>query len=140
MSQETKHWTEIVKEAYEEGASDIEVCKLLGYTQARFDKELKENPQFRKFIDYGRTLAYAWWMEKSRSALYNKAFNTQMWAMVMKNRWGWSDKSNDLSEVPTSQLSAEELRSQAKEALVKMAKIFGPEITEADLLKKTSDG
>lgn len=138
MSSTDKHWAETLKELYEKGASDVEVCKELGVTTAKFEQMMKENAQFRKLVEYGRTLAQAWWMGHARTALFNKAFNHSLWLSVMKNRFGWTDKGAGDSEIPDAQRSVEELRDQMKKILPKVIKQFSNDLTEGGLLEKTS--
>lgn len=133
-SEAIKPWTEVLKEEYENGASDVEVCKALRITTGRFEEMMKEDPRFKKLVQYGRTLSQAWWMEKARTALYNKSFNSGMWAMVMKNRFGWSEKAAGETDVPDNQRNMEEVRAQMAKILPKILKEFSPELTDAALL------
>jgi hypothetical protein len=132
-----KPWTEVLKEEYENGASDVEVCRALKITTARFEEMMREDPRFKKLVQYGRTLSQAWWMNLARTALYNKSFNSSMWAMVMKNRFGWSEKATPETDIPDNQRNMEEVRDQMKKLLPRILKEFSPELTDAALLGET---
>lgn len=133
---EERHWTDILKDEYEAGASDVEVCKAIKITSAKFEQMMKENVQFKKLVEYGRTLAQAWWMEHARKALYNKSFNVAVWTMVVKNRFGWSEKGAPESDLPDNQRSIDEAREQMRRILPRVLKQFGADLTEAQLLEQ----
>lgn len=135
MEKTPDNWVEILKREYENGASDIEVCKAINMTKATFNKNMESSPNFRKLVEYGRTLSEAWWMGHARTALFNRAMNTNMWAMVMRNRFGWTDKSQEVADVPNNQRSVEEAREQLAKLVPKLVKEFAPELKESDLVK-----
>ena len=140
MTEVKQHWVEKLRDGYENGYSDVEVCKEIGITTQAFEQMMKENPQFKRLVEYGRTLAQAWWVTHARKSLFNKSFNHQLWAFVMKNRFGWADRSAAEAEVPMTQRSVEELREQVARILPKLNKQFSPEYTDADLLTKSDPG
>lgn len=101
---------------YQEGASDREVCRALKITYASFDKRYNSDPIFHDLVDYGRLAAFAWWLELGRMASAGriKGFNFPAWYANMKNRFGWSDKVENVSsdDKPINQLSQDELVSR----------------------------
>jgi len=89
---------QILKE-YQEGASDVEVKAIIWKVRGSFsndlwDRWLKEVAQFTETIKKGRELAAAFWLKLGRKNLGAGPgdFNTTLWYMNMKNRYGWADK------------------------------------------------
>lgn len=113
-SKPAAEWISRVKEAYEAGCSDVEVCKIMGITMSQFDKYYEGNDNFARFIDMGRTLSRAWWYSQGRTNLENRGFNTPLWGFNMKNRYGWADKTEQIQrdDIPVEMLSKDELQSR----------------------------
>jgi hypothetical protein len=38
-------------------------------------------------------MSHAWWESQGRINLKTKGFNTSLWTINMKNRFGWSEKT-----------------------------------------------
>ena len=93
-------WEEIALNCYSQGMSDVEVrrhlarpnYKILGNSTWT---RLMENPRFAETIKRGRLISAAWWEEQGRKGLLNQRFNSALWYMNMKNRFGWRDKQPD---------------------------------------------
>lgn len=122
-------WADLMFQLYEEGASDTEICKALKVTYAEFDKRCKSDPIFQQVVDYGRTAAKAWWLELGRKGAAGKihGFSFQPWYANMKNRFGWSDKVENVvgDDKPIDQLSKDELAAKLsayKDRLTKLLK------------------
>lgn len=111
-----------VQSAYEEGASDVEIAKILGITLTDFWKLYEEEPAFARVIDKGRTLAQAWWYEKGRTGLWNKEFNTTLWNFNMKNRYGWADKVESNDTTNKEPVNIDQAKSQLQSALKRLGK------------------
>jgi hypothetical protein len=113
---------------YEEGASDTEVCKALKVPYSDFDKRYKSDAIFQKIVDYGRLACKAWWLELGRKGASGRTgFNFQPWYANMKNRFGWTDKTEVTSgdDKPMDQLSKDELMAKInshKQGLAKLLK------------------
>lgn len=118
-----KGWEETIAKAYADGYSDIEVKALLRMTTGIWDS-LYNDPvvsSFKQIVDFGRTLSKAWWIGKARKNVENKQFNAALWYMVMKNQFGWSDKTTTtLSDRP--ELSSDDLDAQIQAAIDKYQK------------------
>ncbi len=126
--------------AYEAGASDAEVMKIMKCTAKQFEKRYAENTEFRTFIDVGRMMAKAWWYEQARLNLQNKSFQGSLWFTNMRNRYGWSDKPEAANgEAPLDQLSDSEMQAKLVGAMRKVLKSMKKDgLTEADLLRQFS--
>lgn len=110
-----------VEALYSEGATDVEICKLLGVTQGTFDKQYNEVPAFAALVDKGRTLSKAWWYSMARRNVFNKEFNTSLYNFAMKNLHGWADKV-DTKSSSTENESYDKLRSEFNTILARFAK------------------
>lgn len=132
-------WLKIVTEAYQEGYSDVEVCRELRITLKQFSKLYTDNDKFAELIDFGRMLSHAWWMEKARRNLNDRAFNTSLYVMVMKNRYGWAEKLEAVAVDPNDAQSIKELRARLEKELPKLVKSLNPEFTEARLLTEVGN-
>lgn len=128
-----RNWAEKLTDGYSQGMSDVEVCKELNITLRTFNEMYSENDGFRKLVDYGRTLAHAWWMEQGRIHLRNRDFSTPLWTMNMKNRHGWAEKSEVKTSGEEKPLNLEDMKARIQKALPKLLEQYGGNI---ELLKK----
>jgi hypothetical protein len=132
-------WVKVLTDSYKEGFSDVEVCRELRITMKQFTSMYDKNDKFAELVDFGRMLSHAWWMEKARKNLNMRDFNTSLYVMVMKNRYGWAEKL-EASQVDSSDLqSVRELRARLEKELPKLVKSLTPSLTDASLLDKTQD-
>lgn len=89
-------WEEKILEVYERGGSDNDVRSLIMSWIGTLSNDLwfrwlDEEPELIDIVEQGRVLSRAWWEEHGRMNLYNKEFNSTLWYMNMKNRFGWAD-------------------------------------------------
>ena len=128
--------------AYEQGASDVEIAKMLNLTAAKFYKLYESNPAFANFVDSGRTLAQAWWYEAGRKHLMTKGFNVSLYNFIMKNRFGWADKVESADTTDKDNLNLDELRAQVSSALKRLAQNSPELLSNVNLthLPKQKDG
>jgi len=132
-------WVKVLTDSYKEGFSDVEVCRELRITMKQFTSMYDKNDKFAELVDFGRMLSHAWWMEKARKNLNMRDFNTSLYIMVMKNRYGWAEKL-EASQVDSSDIqSVRELRARLEKELPKLVKSLTPSLTDASLLDKTQD-
>ena len=113
---------EAVRELYEQGASDVEIARAMGITEAAFFQLMEDSPVFAKFVDRGRTLAKAWWYEKARQGIQADKFNTSLFNFVMKNRFGWADKIDTNDTTDKDPVNMDQLRGQLQATLKQVAK------------------
>ena len=128
-------WIETLLKTYEEGGSDIEVCKALKVTLKKFNEKYNENQKFADLVDYGRLISHAWWLEQARFAIKDKSFNTPMWAFVMKNRFGWADKTEAIERLPDAMANVDSLKAKLIEMLPGVIKQLNPNATDSQILK-----
>ncbi len=91
-------WYIDVLKLYKIGGSDSEVWAMIYGWRGSFSNDLwerwmKEEPEFSETIKGGRKLSEAWWQRNGRTNLQNKEFSYTGWYMQMKNRFGWTDRS-----------------------------------------------
>ena len=79
-----------------DGASVIEVCADLGIAKRTYLVWREQRAEFNEAAELGDTLAEAWWTRQGRLNLRDKEFNSTMWYMNMKNRFGWRDKQEHM--------------------------------------------
>lgn len=114
-------WEALLRQ-YGEGASDVEIARLLKLTIKRFYQLCEESPAFGEFAEKGRTLAQAWWYEKGRTALFDKTFNTALWNFNMKNRYGWADRVESSDTTDKDPVNLDEAKAQLATALKRLGK------------------
>jgi hypothetical protein len=86
-------WRETILEMMSQGASVLEVRAETGIGREVWERMEEEEPEFREVTLRGKEMSEAWWMNEARKNLYNGKFQTVLWYMNMKNRFGWKDKA-----------------------------------------------
>lgn len=91
-----ENWQQTIIDLYRDGASDVEVKAQIYDWRGSFSNDLwerwmKEEDDFAETVKKGKALAEAWWMVHGRKNIHNKDFNSTLWYMNMKNRYGWAD-------------------------------------------------
>ena len=94
-----ENWYNEVLDLYKIGATDLELFSLNyewrgSFSNILWERWMKEEPQFWETIKIGRKLAESWWNKNGRTNLQNKDFSYTGWYMQMKNRYGWTDRSD----------------------------------------------
>lgn len=131
-----KTWFETVLYEYEQGSSDVEVCQVMKTTLPKFRALYEKDPSFKQLVDYGRTVSEAWWLRQARTQLTLKGFNTSLWYAVMKNRYGWSDKTEMINGIPDELTNLDAIRAKILEKMPEFAKLVGAEtVKDGDLLR-----
>ena len=126
-----------VEDAYKNGASDIEICRLLKITLPQFKQNYEKIDAFRKVVDLGRVYGQAWWLQQGRENLNNKNFNTPLWVFNMKNRYNWADKTENVNQ-EIGEESLDTLRTKLARLLPQALNQLAPELTQAEVLKLSS--
>lgn len=135
MDQSTKEgWAEVLIREYEEGADDIEVMAALGMSRADFANFYESSEVFRKLVDIGRMKSSAYLRRIARKNMLNKAMNVPLWIFIMKNREGWAEKTEIVQEMPNSQKSLDEMRTQILAQLPEVVKKLGADKKMSELI------
>ena len=95
LDDRSPEWRKTMLSMYDQGASDSEIMKELGLSLGSWESLYADvmESDFKEIVDYGRLMARAWWDAQGRINLFNKQFNTSLWVINMKNRFGWSEKT-----------------------------------------------
>lgn len=105
-----------VRNLYKLGYSDVEIMSELNFTKAVFKDLCSASPAFQKVVEQGRVDAEAYWMKAGREALKGGPLNATVWQLTLKNRYGWSEKSENTEKLTDlSQKTTEELQKEASE-------------------------
>jgi hypothetical protein len=95
-----ENWYNDVLELYSQGASDVEVKALIYHWRGSFSNDLWERwmndePEFSETIKKGKMLSESWWHKEGRTSLRDKDFSYTGWYMQMKNRFNWTDRTDN---------------------------------------------
>ena len=82
-----------------QGASEREVFRFLYNNLGSLSLDLfyrwkEEEKSLSDALKLGKFLAQGYWEEQGRLNIHNREFNSALWYMNMKNRFGWSDNQN----------------------------------------------
>lgn len=135
----TKEWINELKDAYLQGASDVEICKILKMTQKEFDAYYERSPSFKEMVDIGRMMAKAWWYEQGRRNIENTKFNTTLWSFNMKNRYGWADKTENTSvDADFENMDLAQLEQTLRKKAPSVLRMIKNTMTDAEIVKLDS--
>lgn len=132
----TSEVAEKIIHAYDNGYSDVEVCRILKITQKKFESMYNSNSAFMEMVDIGRAMSKAWWYSKGRENIDNTRFNTTLWAFNMKNRYAWADKTESVnSNTNYEDVSLDALQSQMRKMLPAIISDVAPELPHAKVIE-----
>lgn len=95
---------EKVIELMKNGASKTEVAAELnfGCKQMLYDY-VQKYQEFADAVKKGELLSQSWWEKTGRNNISNREFNSALWYMNMKNRFGWRDKVDNTHSFTTQE-------------------------------------
>lgn len=129
-------WSRQIINWYSEGYSDAEVSAEMRLPLSAFYKQITDNAAFAKLIEYGRTLGQAFWESQMRKNLNNKTFNTAGWKYIMANKYGWSEKSETVADMTSTNVNVDQLRERVAKEVQHFIKKASPELTDVQLVLK----
>jgi hypothetical protein len=96
-------WRESILNIYRQGASDTLVKTWIIDVRGKFSNHLwnawlRDSTEFLETIETGRVLSQAWWETKG-AQIDSKGFNSSLWHINMKNRFGWTDDKKDSTPI-----------------------------------------
>jgi transposase len=77
-----------------QGSSIEELQLVLNVHKDTIYEWMKEYSDFSDAVKRGIALSEGWWRTEGRKALRERDFNYTGWYMNMRNRFGWSDKTD----------------------------------------------
>ena len=100
-------WQKAVLALYVDGASDVEIKAWIYEKRGTFsddlwDRWLIEEPDFSVTIKKGRIFARAWWEKQGRTNLKTSGFNTALYQIQVRNRFGWDRVSPEDDRRPNT--------------------------------------
>lgn len=126
--QQNKSWSDEIIHLYSEGNFDVEVASELKVSIREFYRQMEANESFKRLVEYGRTLCEAYWVHQAKKNLNNKTFNSSTWMFVMKNKFNWADKSEQVQSGDNSGANLDELRQQLQSEVKRYLKQYEPEL------------
>lgn len=116
------NWQEEILALYAEGASDVEVKAQIWRWRGSFSDDLwyrwiREEAAFSGTIKKGQQLEKAWWQNQGRTNMKDPKFNSTLWYMNMKNRFGWADKQKIDTTITLPQIQIEVTDPEVADAL-----------------------
>lgn len=99
-------YCEFVENLMLEGASITEIAYELRISKPTIYEWIEKYPEFSNAINGGRDFAEGYWMKEGRINIHNKEFNSTLFYMNMKNRFGWKDKQEHTGTVAIKQEDA----------------------------------
>lgn len=82
-----------------QGASIEEIGLELDVGYTTLYQWMDKHPEFAQAIKRGREYSHGWWLKEGRTSMRDGKFNSTLWYMNMKNRFGWSDKNESTHNV-----------------------------------------
>ena len=81
---------EHIPSLYEGGKSNAEVAVAIGIAKSTFYDWCHQYPEFKKAVEFGKTLAEVPFQEAGRAAAFGtRKIDTQAWAINMRNRFDY---------------------------------------------------
>lgn len=133
-------WAKEIIDLYDQGYSDAEVAKHMRITVREYHAQINDNAVFGRLVEFGRTLALAWWESQARLNVNNKQFNTPLWVFTMKNKYGWADRVETSSTVDSTFTDLDALRNKVARQTSKFVQTNHPELASvAEQLARSAD-
>ena len=91
-----ENWKEILIELGKEGKSQVHMAKALGMSRSTLFKMKDEDQEFSDALDEALAEAQIWFEDIGREGIFmggkDSPFQANLWALHMKNRFGWAEK------------------------------------------------
>ena len=77
-----------------EGHSLTEVLRTVRISKKRFYKVLDKDEELKEKYEEAKDYCEGWWEMQGRSNLLSREFNSALYFMHMRNRFGWTNNDN----------------------------------------------
>lgn len=94
---------EKIIELMKDGLCITEVAYELNIARSTIYVWMETYPELSDAIKIGKEFEEGNWRKHGRTNLYNKEFNSTLWYMNMKNRFGWKDKQEHQMDITARQ-------------------------------------
>ena len=129
-----ENWKELILQYSAEGCSAVEIranlCMLTGtFDHTTWDALIEREQEFSTTVKKASVLCQAWWERQARYHLghnKNDVFETALWFINMKNRFGWVDK-HEIDHGMTDEL-LEKYKEMSNHDLIESTKILAREV------------
>lgn len=95
-SQFPENWKQILLDLGKEGKSQVFMAKALGISRSTLFKMKEEDEEFSDALDEALAEAQMWFENIGREGIFmggkDNPFQANLWALHMKNRFGWAEK------------------------------------------------
>lgn len=98
-----------------EGASIVEIAYELEVNRTTIYEWMEKFEEFSNTIKDGKDFSEGWWSKEGRKNIHNKEFNSTLWYMNMKNRFGWADKQESNHTVSLTEETKQKIRDADSE-------------------------
>jgi hypothetical protein len=105
-------WEEHMLQIYASGKFDVNAMVGIRVTKRRFEDLYNSDDTFKMLVEYGRTLSEAYWHAIPSDNILNRNVNATLFSMVMKNKFGWAEKTEIKATKDISEMSKEELEAE----------------------------
>lgn len=94
---------EKIVEIMSQGGAKVEAASAIGVSRDTFNQWEKDadKQEFSDAVKTGEQLSQTWWLSTGRKNLENQKFSAALWYMNMKNRFGWTDKTEVNQRITT---------------------------------------
>jgi len=115
----SRAWKTTALKLAAQGASMVEIMLAIGVKPKRHARLLKETTPkgrvYRAVMTEAKNLCEAWWLQVGRKGLtMGTKFNSSLYYMNMKNRFGWKDKNETEFGKETLSVIEDKMREIAK--------------------------
>ena len=109
---------DIAIEFLRKGKSRIQLCEKLDIAKSTMQLWEKIHPEFSAALEKGITFSESKWHTRGESNLKNNKYNTKMYELQMRNRYGWDkQKSNEPDNKDNEIKDIQEARKQYDKAI-----------------------
>lgn len=88
------NWKQLMLDSANDGGGRAEWQAILGISNNTWDGWMRNLEEFKVAVEEAKTLCQVWWEKQGRRLVTGANGNGTIWAINMKNRFGWGNKTN----------------------------------------------
>jgi hypothetical protein len=93
------NWKQLMLASAKNGGGRAEWQAFLGVSNNTWDGWMKNSEEFKVAVEEAKILCQVWWENQGRRLVTGANGNGTIWAINMKNRFGWRYKANTSSDI-----------------------------------------